>query len=85
MLKLGATDDIIAAETVEDLQAALGQFAEIANDLTKLMGNQMSATAPDLAARSDYGHEAERFLVHLVRRHENIDCSRDKIDLGTRP
>jgi hypothetical protein len=27
--------DIIAAEIVEDLQAALAQFAEIANDLKK--------------------------------------------------
>ena len=27
--------DIIAAEMVEDLQAALAQFAEIANDLKK--------------------------------------------------
>jgi hypothetical protein len=27
--------DIIAAEIVEDLQAALDQFAEIANDLKK--------------------------------------------------
>jgi hypothetical protein len=27
--------DIIAAETVEDLQAALAQFAEIASDLKK--------------------------------------------------
>ena len=32
--------DIIAAEIVEDLQAALAQFADIANDLRRTMTNK---------------------------------------------